>query len=99
MNRDAVEAELLYGPAQIFAPSSLPPTGTRYRVKSRDQGNAGVLEMPLENKTAFQLQQMIRNDGGFTAVLVGTVSAVNRAEADIESSCRQLRLNCRLKFK
>ena len=73
--------------------------------------------MPLESKTAFQLQQMIGetaglhpdnvgvvkwgNDGRFTDVLVGTVSVVSksRAEAEIESACRQLRLKYRLKFK
>jgi len=72
--------------------------------------------MPLETKTAFQLQQMIGemagfhpdnidvvklgNDGGFRAVLIGTVGAVSksRAQSDIENACRQLRLEYRLKF-
>ncbi|MBR1154612.1 hypothetical protein [Bradyrhizobium sp. JYMT SZCCT0428] len=71
--------------------------------------------MPLEAKTAFQLQQMIGelagfdpdnidvvklgNEGSFRAVLIGTVGAVSksRAQADIETACRQLRLKFRLK--
>ncbi|MBR1156272.1 hypothetical protein [Bradyrhizobium sp. JYMT SZCCT0428] len=70
--------------------------------------------MPFESKTAFQLQQMIAemvgfhpdnidvvrlgNDGGFKAMLIGSVGAVSRsrAQADIESACRQLRLKYRL---